>query len=293
MRVSTNTVSNSILRQLTKLGEQQTLFNTQVATGQRIFNPSDDPAAAGRVISNQTEQRKISQYLTNIGKALELSQATYGGLEKIKAVSDRAGELATLGAGAISTDAMAAYAAEVDELIEEAVTLGNSRFGGDYLFAGTAVDTAPFTWNAAGDAIEYNGNTSQLGIPVSDGSAIKPGSAGATNESIADFINQLVGLRDALLSGDTTAVNDLRAGLEATEDVFVTALSGQGAVQMRLEVTQTQHESRMDNLEQVISNDADVDLTTAYVKLSRVSTAYEAALASSSNIMRMSLLDFL
>ncbi len=293
MRVSSNTVSNSILRQLTKLGGQQTLFNTQVATGQRIFSPSDDPAAAGRVLSNQAEQRKINQYLSNISKALELSQATYSGLEQIKTVSDRAGELATLGAGAISTDAMTAYAAEVDELIEEAITLGNGRFGGDYLFAGTAVDTAPFTWNAAGDAIQYNGNTNQLAIPVSDGASIKPGSTGATNENIADFINQLLDLRDALLSGDTTAVNDLRAGLEDTEDVFVTALSGQGAVQMRLEVAQTQHESRMDNLEQVISNDADVDLTTAYIKLSRVSTAYEAALESSSNIMRMSLLDFL
>src|SRR3954468_6193120 len=118
MRITNNTLSDNILRQIQSLGTQQAKLQTQVATGQRIFQPEDDPTAVGRVLGLESEQRQIAQYVSNADRAMEVSQASFSGLQEIKKVSDRASEIGTLGAGAISPDAGKAYASELDQLIE-------------------------------------------------------------------------------------------------------------------------------------------------------------------------------
>src|SRR3954451_10312294 len=141
MRVATNSNADSIITQIQNLSTRQSQLQNQVATGQKIFRPEDDPAAVGRILSLDTENRQLQQFQSNATRALEVSQPTYGGLQEIKKISDRAGEIGTLGAGAASPDAYKAYAKEVNQLIEQTIQLGNTRLRDDYLFAGTKVDT--------------------------------------------------------------------------------------------------------------------------------------------------------
>src|SRR5438105_7716483 len=119
MRIATNTISDGIVRQIQQLSTQQSRLQTQVATGLRISQPEDDPAAVGRVLNLETERRGIEQFGSNAQRALELAQASYSGLQGIKKVSDRAGELATLGTGTLGVDAMKAYGTETDQLVEQ------------------------------------------------------------------------------------------------------------------------------------------------------------------------------
>ncbi|RRK02751.1 flagellin [Opitutaceae bacterium TAV3] len=296
MRTSTLTTTHRLIDQLTRLSERQTRLQNQVATGQRVTVPGDDPAAVGRILSNQMEQRQVAQYQNNASKALEYSEATYSTLSDLKGISDRAGELATLGAGATSTDAMTAYAVELDQLIQQALDLANTRFSGDYLLSGTATDTQPFTLATDADGnttITYDGNTDQRTIALSETSHLAPGTTGDTNHAIATFLNRLIDLRDTLNTGDTTAVNDLRAGLEESEDMFVNALSGQGAIQTRIEAAQSRLQTRYDSLTGLISTDADADQAATIVALTTAANAYDAALTSASGIISKSLLDYL
>jgi flagellar hook-associated protein 3 FlgL len=297
MRVTNNTLSEAIVRQIQQLGSQQAKLQTQVATGQRIFQPEDDPTAMGRVLALESERRQISQYTDNVTRAFEVSQASFAGLQQLKKVSDRATEIGTLGAGALSPDMARAYASEVDQLIEQALQLGNTRFRNDYLFAGTAVDTPPFTVtrNAGGavTAATYVGNTAQAPVQLSESSAIAPGTDGATNGGIATFLTQLIALRDALTSNNTAAVTAAQAGLIATEDTLVSSLAVHGGIQMRIDAHRTQLRDRADNLEALISSETDLDLPTTIVKLNQSQTAYQAALQSAANIMRLSLLDYI
>ena len=143
MRIASNTVSDSVLTQIQKLSTQQSKLQNQVATGQKIFQPEDDPSAVGRILILDSEACQVQQFQTNANRALEVSQATYSGLQDIKKLSDRAGEIGTLGAGTSSPDAYKAYAQEVNQLIEQAVQSGNTKLRNDYLFSGTAVSTAP------------------------------------------------------------------------------------------------------------------------------------------------------
>lgn len=297
MRIASSTVSDNVVRQIQQLGAQQAKLQTRVSTGQRITNPSDDAAAVGRVINLESERRGLTQFARNADRALEISQASFSGLQQLKALSDRATEIGTLAAGATSDDARDAYAAELDQLLEQAAQLGNTRFRNDYLFAGTAVDAPPFTLARDADGritgATYAGNADQASIPLSESAAVTPGTTGTTNQSIGDFVNQLAALRDALRAGDGAAITATREQLIATEDVFVDALAEQGAVQMRIEVNQDLQKDRADNLEQLVSADTDDDLATTIVRLNQSQVAYQAALQSSANIMRLSLLDYL
>lgn len=297
MRIASNTVSQAIVRQVQQLSVQQAKLQNQVATGERIAQPSDDPAAAGRVLNNQSAGRRAAQFLRNADRALELTQASYSNLNQLKTISDRAGELATLGQGAASPDARQAYAAEVNQLIEQAMQLGNAKLGNDSLFAGTALDQTPYTAtrdsNGQVTAVAYAGNTDALQIPLSETANLAPLTSGDTNQSLGTFMNQLVALRDALTSGDSTALSSVQSGLINSEDAIVSAVAENGAVEMRINVNRAQQTAQSDSVTQLISNETSADLPSTIVKLNQAQTAYQAALQSAANIMQISLLDYI
>jgi len=297
MRVASTTVSDNIIRQIQQLSSQQARLQTQVSTGQRIAAPEDDPAAVARVLDLTTERRQLAQYGQNASTALSVSQASYSGLQNLKQVSDRAGELATLGTGTLGTDAMSAYATETNQLIEQAVQAANGTFNGSYLYAGTAVDTPPFTVarDASGQitGVTYAGNSAQAAVALSPTSSITPNTDGTTNAGLATFINQLVSLRDALASGTASAVTAVQPGLTTSENLLVSSIADVGGVQTRIEAAQSQQTDRTTSLDSLISSETSTDLPTTVVKLNQVQTAYQAALSSAANIMSHSLLDYL
>lgn len=297
MRVPTRSISETAIAQLQKLGARQAQLQKQVATNQRIFLPSDDPAAMGRMLSIDNEQNQLGQFKRNIDVASNLAQASYAGLDGLSDLASRAGELATLGAGVLSAEAARAYGSEVDQLLEQAVQLGNTRFGSDYLFAANALDTEPFTVTRDGaghvTAAAYAGGSSGAAVRLSETASIDPRTGADTNVGIRDFINQLVALRDALNTNSSPAVAAAGAGLESATDPLFAAISENGAIQLRIEVAQTQQTTRADSLEKLASSEVDADLPSTVVKLSQTTTAYEAAMASASKIMNLSLLDYL
>ncbi|MEO7600302.1 MAG: flagellin [Opitutus sp.] len=297
MRIASNTVSDSMIRQIQQLMGDQSKLQLQVSSGRRITQPEDDPAAVGRVLNLQTEQRQLAQYASNASRALMLTQSSFSGLQGLKKVSDRAAELGTLGTGALSNDSMRTFGNEVDQLLEQALQLANSRSGGDYLYGGTAVDAPPFV--ATRDAttgkitsIAFNGNTAQASIPLSEATSVAPSTNGATNTGIGAFLNNLVTLRDALTSTDVAAVRAAQPALLDGENVIIAAMADSGGIQTRIEAAQSQQLDRTMGLEKLVSNESSVDLPTTIVKLNQAQTAYQAALSSAAKVMNLSLLDY-
>jgi len=300
MRVSTSAFSQTLMSQLQRLGQRQAKLQNQVSTGQIITNLSDDPAAVGRVLNFETQTQQIQQYSRNNGTATALSKSTFAAVTGLKKLSDRAGELAVLGSSdTTSADSNKAYAAEVSQMLEQAVQTGNTKYNGSYIFAGTETATQPFVVDppgATGDAItsvSYKGGLNSASVQVAEGSSVTASTDGATNGQFADFINHLVELRDALKSQSSSGVSTVQTKLQTSEDNFLTTISGIGAVQTRLESTAAQNESRFSSLQSLISQDTDADIAQTMVKLTQSQTAYQAAMQSGAKIMQTSLLDYL
>lgn len=297
MRVPTYAATTTVIRQIADLSSRQTDLQDQIASGQRVKLPGDDPAAVGRLLTLEAEKRRVAQFERNSDVALELTQATFSHLSSLKDLNVRAGELALLGTGSLGQEASTAYAAEIDQLIEQAVRVGNGRLRDDYLFAGTAVGTEPVAVTRGADnkvtGATYAGDTARRSVSLTEQSSVEVGSTGGTNTAITDFINTLVTLRDALVNDDRAALDTSIAGLDAAEDELVEAIGTTGAAEMRIEVSKKQLATRESEIERLVSAEADADLPSTVVKLSQATTAYEAALASASRILNMSILDYL
>lgn len=136
-------------------------LQNQVATGRRLQLPSDDAAAAQRVINLQRLLDRKDQIKTNIQSTTNvLSEAE----TKLNSVSqtliDVRAEIVGV-AGNLSTDNDRLSAIQsVEKAIESLMQTGNAKTLGRYLFSGSAAQTQPFDYN--GKYVEYLGNEGVL-----------------------------------------------------------------------------------------------------------------------------------
>ncbi|HLP75494.1 MAG TPA: flagellar hook-associated protein FlgL [Candidatus Paceibacterota bacterium] len=310
MRVTGNTFSTNFLSQVNRLTSRQQQLQNQATTGQRIAALEDDPAAMQRVLGMESEQTSLSQYKANISALKDRAMSTFNNLKAVKTVSDRVGEIATQADGTRSNEELKTYASEITQLIKQAVQTMNSKQGGEYVFGGTSNGQEPFTLttdaNGNVTSVTYNGNTSVKDVEIASGSTIAVDVPGENNSgngprgvitdsrSGADFFNHLISLQDNLLAGDTAAIAATdRPNLTTDEENLIFHISNNGVLQSRLETATTAASTRSESLDQMISKEADADLTTTLVSLSQTQTAYQAALQSGASLMKLSLLNYL
>jgi flagellar hook-associated protein 3 FlgL len=297
MRITNNMVTDNLMNEIQGLNGQQTTLQAEVGTGLALTEPSDNPAAMGQVLQLESQNTQLAQYSTNADRALSVSQASYSGLNSLMQVFDRASELATEGGNQVDASNGPTLASEVDQLVQQATSVGNSQLGSEYLYGGTATTTPPFTTTLNGQgqitAVTYAGNSGTAAIPLSSTSSLSPWTSGATNSGIAGFINTLASLRDALNSGDPTALATAQANLTTAENTLTGAVAETGAVQARIQSDQTQQQSETTQIGTQISDLADADLPTTIVKLNQVQLAYQAALQTAGQVMNLSILNYI
>src|SRR5690606_7221587 len=116
----------------------------QVASGRRISKPSDDPAAALRILPLRGDIGDLKQLSSNVSLARETLNTSAAGLEDASTVMQRVRELTTQAAnGTLSGSDRQSIAAEVDQLLSQVLGIANSRRGDRYLFGGTANGEPP------------------------------------------------------------------------------------------------------------------------------------------------------
>jgi len=310
MRVTGNAFAQSLLQQIHLLTSRQYRLQNQVATGQRIQNPEDDPAAMQRALGLQAETATLQQYRANLDTLKERAQVTFDALKALKRVSDRATELATLADGTRSRDELRIYAAEVTQLIHQAVQILNQKHRGAHLFGGTRTDQPPFVLTADTDgrvtSVTYQGNadvaltpidqgvTFGLDIPGANLTGAGPRGLVSDTRTNADLFAHLIALQDRLLAGDTNAIaQTVRPALLQDEENLLYHIGNQGALQTRIETAISLADKRLLALDQAVSREVDADLADTLVRLNQTQYAYQAALQSGAGILRLSLLDFL
>ena len=297
MRLPNASLNTELIARLQQLAGRQAGLQNQVSTGQRITQPGDDPFAAGQVVAAQLEQSELGQAGRNANAALFASQNTAAALGQLKTLSGRAGEIAMLASGTLGGESLGSYAVELNQLLEQAVAVGNSAVDGGHLFAGTATSTAPFavTRDSAGKitAVAYVGGSAATTVPVGGGVSLPTSTNGATNAALAAFMGQISALRDGLAAGDTAAIQSSVAPLDSADDAIVNTIGDQAAIQSRIEAVQAQQQARLTALGQQITEASAADLPSTIVKLTQANQAYEAALSSAAKLMNTSLLDYL
>ncbi len=167
MRVSSNQTQlmaiNSMLEQQAKLSAVQ----QQVATGKKIFKPSDDPVGASKVVNLNDTMHITDQLQSNINSARSHLSVEEGVLANAVDVLQRARELAIQGNNGSQTNETRSFIAEeIDQLGKELLGLANTTdSSGEFLFAGSKSRFKPFVRNEHGK-FEYHGDDTQRFIQI-------------------------------------------------------------------------------------------------------------------------------
>jgi len=294
MRISHQGVAMRLLREIST--SQESLFEVQerLASGKKISQPSDDPFGLSRTMTARSDMDTAMQWQRNItvtSDDLGLSESLLGNLGDLV---QRARELATQGANAALTqNARQQIGLEISRLLTEAITIGNSSFGGRYLFGGHQTGTQPFTEDVPGNptVVTYNGDAGAVQREIGNGQRVQVNIPG--DQLFSSIYTNLMQLRDDLNANNQVGVNGATAVLDADMDVVLKWRGDIGSKMRQAEAAQRRLEDGDLRLQKLIASFEEADLADSMVQLQMRDTALNAALGAAGRTLQTTLLNFL
>jgi len=275
-------------RQILKLQEQ-------LATGQRVNTPSDDPLAARRGINVRSEIERNEQFLTNISTVSPYLRATETATLGANDLLQRLNELTLQANNNIGTSQRDILATEINEVLEALLVESNTQSNGRFIFGGTRTQNPPYvaTRNAANEitSVAYGGNNERFQVEISAGTFVNVNEPGSAVFSGAENIFDLaISIRDTARSGgDLSGQIDRLSG---TRGQFLESVARIGAIQGRVERVAANLDDLNLQLTEVYSNNIDADFADVTLNLNVQLSALQAALNAGARIIQPSLLDF-
>ena len=283
---------------LASIQQSQANQNTateQLSSGRSVNQLSDNPAAAAAVVQNHNQASQDVQYLQSMDSLQGRFQVADSALSNVVTVLTRALSLGVEGAnGTLNAGDQQAIASEVQGLLNQTVSLGNTSYQGSYLFGGTAVTTQPFTLNTVANTVTYNGNASTTSVQLSAGVSITanvPGSQLFQNAS-GSALGALQNLYSALNTGTNipaavTQVQNALTQVDVQRVTYGNALN---------QITLSQNFLNQDKINLSTQENAlvGIDPAVAATNFSRAQVADQATLSATAKILSLpTLLDFL
>ncbi|KFI21969.1 flagellar hook-associated protein FlgL [Nitrosococcus oceani] len=166
MRISTSLFQQQSIDGMLRQQAQVSKTQQQIASGERMQTPADDPIAAARLLEVREASGRTAQFQTNADRATARLSQEENALAGVNNVLQGVRELAVqANNGAQNNENRAIIAQEVRQRLNELVGLANSQdASGEYLFAGAQSRTQPFIQK--GGSFSYQGDQAQRLISI-------------------------------------------------------------------------------------------------------------------------------
>jgi flagellar hook-associated protein 3 FlgL len=294
MRVNPNPLPD-LLAALEQTQQQINSDLQQIASGQSVNVPSDNPAAAEVLVQNADHTAEADQFLRSITNVQGEMQNADSTLSSVVTALQRAISLGVEGANGTLNDAdRQALAVEVQGIQSQLLSLANFSYQGTFIFAGSASQTAPYVLDATSPSgVRYVGNSATNRITVGNHFTVQtnlPGSqlfSSAGNDvfqSIQDLITNLQSGTnvDAAVSEVSNAYRHINA-----QRVFY------GNAINQLDAQQTFLNSETTQLAQQQNNLGGADLSKVLSNLVNAQTARQATLEAVGKTQQTNLFDYI
>jgi flagellar hook-associated protein 3 FlgL len=268
----------------------------QISTGRQVNQLSDNPAAASQDVLNHVQSNQDDQFLQNNSFLQSQGQSIDSTLSSVVTAVTQAISLAVEGANGTLSDAnRQAVAEQVSGIRDQVLGLANQTYQGSYVFSGTATSTQPFVLDPTQpDGVKYNGNTNVNSVEISNGQTIPinlPGSQIFTNPA-GDVLGALNGLITALQTN--TGLPAANTNLDQAFTQLTTQRVFYGNALKQLQSSQTSLNSDKVQLAAQENSLVGVDLATSITNLEQASTATNAILSATNQILStLNLLNYL
>ncbi len=275
---------NSLMTSIMQ-GEQQ------VATGNALQVPSENPVATAEDLNLTTAQSWNAQWTKNAQMASGYMSTGSQALTQLGQVLQSAASIASAASSATEnpTD-MQAQATQVGQLVRQAESLANTQFDGQYVFGGVG-GQAP--WNTSSGAWNLTAATAPVQFEIGSGVSVQGGidgyalfqgpvgggtTTGILGQNGATTPGILNKLQQDLQSGNQTAVGaDLKAVQNAIS--YVSAQQAQiGAGMQRVQAATSTLGQVAVQLSQDIAQVASTNMPSAIAQLTNQESVFQSAL---------------
>ena len=293
MKISTSQFYNSNSSALSNGQASVSELQAKLGTGKQLTSPSQDAQKANLISRLESSLERQAVYKKNIEVAKTRLSAEETALTSITQIFQRASEIAIQGAnGTMAPEDRAVLGAEVAELRKELVRLGNTRdVNGEYIFAGNMTDVVPFEENGAGD-VTYEGDYGRLSISVSDSRVIAVNTLGNELLTSEEFI-AMKSLEQGLMSNNVASIQSSIDTLKTSSDRISVSFGRMAGRFSALNAQADLLEDTSLRIEQLVSQEKDLDYAAAVTQLSKETLALQALQASFAKIAELSLFNYL
>ena len=295
MRITSETM---VMRSLDRLQGRLATYErsqSELASGRRILQPSDDPSGSRRAMSLRSAMSAREQELRNVSDATGWLHAADSQLQSALGRLSRAQELATRGASQTGPSERHALASEVRQIAEEVAGIANARHLDRPLFGGFGAGDAVArdgdgTWQALGGG-------EQVMRRVSDSEQVRVNVTAAEwmgfDADHDDLLTILDRLADRLENGTSAEVSASLGEVKTASSTVATSLADIGAATNRVESARARADDMLLTLRSELSDVEDVDLAKGVMDLQVQQVAYEATLSAIGRALPPSLVAFL
>lgn len=302
LRVTSNMINTTLMRNLNRNGVGMQNLQNQLATGRQINKPSDNPVGITFALRYRSELSSNEQYQKNIDSAMSYLSASDVAIGQAGEVLQRVRELAVNGAsGTNPQTALDSIRAEVEQLRDQMMDIGNSSLNGKYIFNGQTFDLKPYDPNSTTkpsamvtdpQEVKYTlGPGVDVGVNVT-GNAVF-GDANNTNDANDHMYVIFDNVIAALKKGDFAGISNELGNIDSRMEKLLGVRAEVGARTNRVELMQNRMEDTGINLTDLQSKVEDADMAELIMKSKIAENIYNASLSVGSKIIQPTLVDFI
>jgi flagellar hook-associated protein 3 FlgL len=291
MRITSGQNYEALMRSLQNIRDRMQQAQTEMTTGDKINQPSDDPAGAADLVRLTSAKSEIAQYTSNAAGGKDRLDYTDTVLGNVQTMVQRVISLGESSLGNLSNPS--AYTTEMNGIRDQLVSTANSSYQGTYLFGGSVQNQTPYA-TQPDQSVTYQGNSALGVVQIGRSSTLQVQIPG--NQIFSGSINvfsSVKKLSDAITAGDKTAIQTQLTNLQQYYDSVSSVRAQVGALSNQAQSAQ----SDLQSYELARSADQariqNADLAQATTDFTQTETQLQAAIQAGAKISRVSLLDYL
>jgi flagellar hook-associated protein 3 FlgL len=224
MRVTQQLIYGNVISQNNAALSRLMETNNQASTQKRINAPSDDPNGAVTVLNTRADLDQLGQYKRNITSANGWLNQADSTLTSVSTLITTIKGYAEQGAtGTVTEENRGEIASAVRQYFQQLISLANTTYSGNSLFAGQKTDTEAFT-----QSLWMNSNDDTFGAAVASNGGFK-----ISGDSASTVLVQFMGTDSTnhqpafqySSDGGTTWTNGTYSSV-ATDDPQVLSMGG-------------------------------------------------------------------
>jgi flagellar hook-associated protein 3 FlgL len=284
---------NNVIQYIDDVKNKINITQEQIASTKKFQTPSDDPINSSACLQLKSSLSISEGYQNTANTINDWMSTSDFSLAQLSEIATNASNIVLSGLNDTidASERKSSLSTELNEMINKAVDIGNSKFQGSYIFAGVRVDQPAFVMSDA-NTITFQGISKEMVRSIGQNSKVTMNIDG--NETIKPLIQALIDARNYLANNDTSNLPGSLDKLKEALETLTAARTENGTRMRQIENSLSNMKKSDIAIHSILSQKEDTSITEAYSQLASQESTYQAVLeVGSRTLSALNLFDYL